>query len=84
MKIKRDCTIRNSNSGVLAYVAEHPEAIGYVSFAILNHEVKPLSINGVAPTVENAKQGMYPISRNLGSTGTGVILNPVNRNQCGQ
>ncbi|MBW2708689.1 MAG: phosphate ABC transporter substrate-binding protein [Deltaproteobacteria bacterium] len=65
MKIKGGCTIRNSNSGVLAYVAEHSEATGYVSFAILNHEVKPLSINGVAPTVENAKQGMYPISRNL-------------------
>ncbi len=62
---KGDCTIRNSNSGVLAYVAEHPEAIGYVSFAILNHEVKPLSIDGVAPTVENAKQGIYPISRKL-------------------
>jgi len=62
---KNRCVVQNSNSGVLAYVAEHPEAIGYVSFAILNHEVKPLSINDVAPTVENAKQGMYPISRKL-------------------
>lgn len=64
-RTKDICVVKNSNSGVLAYVAEHPEAIGYVSFAILNHEVKPLSINGVAPTVENAKQGIYPISRKL-------------------
>lgn len=64
-KIKGDCTILNSNSGVLAYVAEHAGAIGYVSFAILNHEVKPLPIDGVSPTMENAKQGRYPISRQL-------------------
>lgn len=64
-KPKKDCVVQNSNSGALAYVAEHPQAIGYVSFAILNHEVKAVSINGVAPTVENAKQGRYPISRQL-------------------
>ncbi|MDZ7696083.1 MAG: phosphate ABC transporter substrate-binding protein [Deltaproteobacteria bacterium] len=57
--------VESSNSGVLAYVAEHPDAIGYVSFAILNHEVKPLSINGVPPTVNSAKQGKYPILRPL-------------------
>ena len=64
-KLKKDSTVQNSNSGVLAFVAEHPDAIGYISFAILNHEVKPLSVDGVAPTVENAKQGTYPIFRQL-------------------
>jgi len=64
-QLKKHCVVQNSNSGVLAYVAEHPDAIGYVSFAILNHEVKSLSVDGVAPTVENAKQGKYPISRQL-------------------
>lgn len=63
--LKTGGVVEGSNSGVLAYVAEHPNAIGYVSFAILNHEVKPLSINGVPPTVHNAKKGKYPILRPL-------------------
>lgn len=63
--IKTDCTLQSSNSSVLAYIAEHPNAMGYVSFAILNHEIKPVSINGVTPTLENEKQRKYPISRSL-------------------
>jgi phosphate transport system substrate-binding protein len=35
-----------SNSGVLAAVAENRYAIGYVSQAYLNHEVKPVEITG--------------------------------------
>jgi len=62
---KEHWVIQDSSSGVLADVAQHPEAIGYVSFAILNHEVKALSVNGVAPTVDNARSGRYPISRQL-------------------
>ena len=34
----------NSNSGVLAQVAENEHAIGYISAAYLNHEVKQLTI----------------------------------------
>ena len=63
--VKTGAAVQNSNSGVLAYVAEHPEAIGYMSRALLNHEVKPLLVNGVAANGENAKQGKYPISRRL-------------------
>jgi phosphate transport system substrate-binding protein len=62
---KEGWTIQDSNSGVLAYVAENPGAIGYISMAILNHEVKALSVDGVAPTIDNAKAGRYPISREL-------------------
>jgi phosphate transport system substrate-binding protein len=64
-KCKEAWVVRDSNSGVLAYVAEHPEAIGYVSLAIVNHEVKALFVNGVAPTVDSAKTKRYPISRQL-------------------
>ncbi len=64
-RLKEGRIVQNSNSGVLAYVAEHPDAIGYVSFAILNHEVKPLSVNNVAPTTNNAIQNKYPIVRQL-------------------
>ena len=63
--ITPEALLKDSNSGVLAYVAEHPEAIGYVSYAFLNHEVKSLSVNGVSLNRENAKEGKYPISRRL-------------------
>jgi phosphate transport system substrate-binding protein len=62
---KEGWAIQDSNSGVLAYVAQNPGAIGYISVAILNHEVKALSVDGVAPTIDNAKAGRYPISREL-------------------
>ena len=64
-RLKENCIVQHSNSGVLAHVAEHPDAIGYVSFAILNHEVKPLSVNDVAPTTDNANKGRYPVIRQL-------------------
>ncbi|MCF8130087.1 MAG: PstS family phosphate ABC transporter substrate-binding protein [Deltaproteobacteria bacterium] len=63
--VKPGAVFQNSNSGVLAYVAEHSEAIGYISHALLNHEVRPLFVNSVAPNRENAKEGKYPISRRL-------------------
>jgi len=62
---REDWVIRDSNSGVLACVAEHPEAIGYVSLAIVNHEIKVLSVGGVAPTMDTAKARKYPVSRQL-------------------
>lgn len=64
-QLKEGCIVKGSNSGVLAYVAENPNALGYVSFAILNHEVKPVSVNGVMPSIENSRSGKYPISRKL-------------------
>jgi len=62
---REDWVIRDSNSGVLAFVAEHPEAIGYVSLAIVNHEIKVPSVGGVAPTMDTAKTRKYPIARQL-------------------
>jgi len=64
-KCREDRSVEDSNSGVLAYVAEHPEAIGYVSLAIVNHEIKVLSVGDVAPTMDAAKTRKYPVSRQL-------------------
>ena len=63
--VRPDAVLQDSNSGVLAYVAEHREAIGYIGYALLNHEVKSLSVKGVVPNRENAGKGRYPISRRL-------------------
>lgn len=69
-----------STSAVLDYVSRHPAAIGYVSMgavdaeggrtegaptAAVKHKVKTLMIEGVYPTPETVKQGMYHLSRPL-------------------
>ena len=51
------------NGPVQAAVAENENAIGYVSFSFIDDTVKPLTINGVEATAENAKSGDYALSR---------------------
>lgn len=54
-----------SSEAVVEYVAEHPEAIGYVSMARVSSRVKVLRIEGVLPTSQSAELGSYPLSRDL-------------------
>ncbi len=55
--------IQNSNGAVRTTVAGDKNAIGFISLAIVNDEVKALDIEGVAASVENIKSGSYKISR---------------------
>ena len=50
---------------VVEYVAQHPEAIGYVSMGRLSQEVKVLEIEGMAPTPKSVRQGGYHLLRPL-------------------
>lgn len=50
---------------VVEYVADRPNAIGYVSMAHVTAEVKVLKIEGLLPTPETTAQGAYPLSREL-------------------
>jgi len=63
--IREDHVTLHTNSDVLAYVAKHPDAVGYISFAYSNPEIKIISVNGVEPTIENARDKTYPILRNV-------------------
>lgn len=54
-----------SNSAVLAYVAEHRPAIGYISKSFLNPEVKALSVDGIDVASNPALAENYPIRRPL-------------------
>ena len=58
-------TIRPSNSSVLAYVAEHANAIGYVSASYLNPEVKPLTLDGIAMAENDFLLSKYHLKRPL-------------------
>jgi phosphate transport system substrate-binding protein len=50
---------------VVDYVAEHPDAIGYLSMGLLSSRVKVIRVEGVLPTPESVSEGRYPLSRDL-------------------
>ena len=59
----KEAVIANRTDIMLTNVSSDPNAIGYVSLGSLNSSVKAVSINGVAPTAANIKNGAYVISR---------------------
>ena len=63
--VRKDHQEKTANSEVLAYVAKHPNAIGYISIGYANNEIKALSINGYLPALETGNGHGYPIRRSL-------------------
>ncbi|HNS39964.1 MAG TPA: substrate-binding domain-containing protein, partial [Promineifilum sp.] len=59
----KEAIIVNKTDVMLTNIANDPNAIGYVSLGSLNDTVKALSIDGVAASAENVKNGSYPIVR---------------------
>lgn len=54
-----------SNGAVKSRVASTPAAIGFIGLGFLDDSVKPLIVNGVAPSEETVKDGSYPVARPL-------------------
>lgn len=63
--ITEDALLQQSNGQVRTLIAETPNTIAYLSFGYLDDSVKGVPIDGVEPTVENVKNGSYPIFRPL-------------------
>ncbi|NLW33302.1 MAG: phosphate ABC transporter substrate-binding protein [Fibrobacter sp.] len=59
------CTLCKSNSSILAYVAEHANAIGYVSAAYLNPDVKPVKVDGISILENDSLLSKYHMKRPL-------------------
>jgi phosphate transport system substrate-binding protein len=57
--------VQADGDSVVAYVAQTPGAIGYVSRGRVTAGVKPIAIDGVEPSPANAANGSYPIGRTL-------------------
>ncbi|MEN6351024.1 MAG: phosphate ABC transporter substrate-binding protein PstS family protein [Syntrophomonas sp.] len=55
--------IQNSTGAVGTTVAGDPKAIGFVSLASVNKNVKSLKIDGTDANVDNVKNGSYKLSR---------------------
>jgi len=54
-----------SNGAVKNRVSTTPAAIGFIGLGFIDSSVKPLLVDGVAPSAETVKNGTYPISRPL-------------------
>lgn len=52
---------QDSNGTVRSIVSQTPGAISYLSFSYVNDTIKPLSLNGYAPTEENVHVNNWPI-----------------------
>lgn len=55
----------SSNGAMKTAVSQDPNAIGYVGIGHLDDSIKGVSINGVAPSQENAASGEYKVTRLL-------------------
>lgn len=54
-----------SNGAMKVAVSQDRYALGYMSIGHLDNTVKPLSLDGITPTQDNAINGQYPVVRKL-------------------
>lgn len=54
-----------NSQAVVDYVAGDPHALGYVSMAYVNDQVRAVAIEGLLPTPENVSRGEYHLTREL-------------------
>jgi len=77
--ITGDAILQPSTGALKTLVSTTPYSIGFISFGYLDSSVKAIAIDGVEGTVENAKNGTYPIVRPLllltKGTATGEVKN---------
>ena len=60
-----DALVQDSNGAVREIVANDPNAIGYLSYGLLDDRVKAVALDSMVPTVESIKKRKYPIVRSF-------------------
>lgn len=55
----------NSNGSMKTAIAQDPNAVGYVGIGHLDKSIRGLSVEGMAPSQENAANGSYTVTRLL-------------------
>ena len=55
----------NSNGAMKTAIGQDPNAIGYVGIGHLDKSIKGVSVDGMAPSQENAASGQYTVTRLL-------------------
>lgn len=61
--ISQRAQVGNGNGVVKTIVANNPFAIGYISLGSIDNSLKPLKVNGVAPSSAAVSSGEYKVSR---------------------
>jgi phosphate transport system substrate-binding protein len=74
--INENALLQQSNGQVRTTVSTTPNSIGYLSFGFLDDNTAPVPIDSVDPTVDNVKNGSYPISRPLNMLTKGAPNEP--------
>jgi phosphate transport system substrate-binding protein len=62
-EISDEALVQDSNGSVREIVASDPQSIGYISFGVVNHQVKALAVNGIQPTLATIKSNQYTLTR---------------------
>ena len=60
-----------SNGAMKGAVSQDPYGIGYVSVGHIDETVAPVAFNGIEPSMQNVKDGKYPVARGLFSNTKG-------------
>ena len=64
-RISRRALTQESNGAVKELVKGDPSAIGYMSLGLVGKDLKPVTVDGAEPTVENVLAGRYHLVRPL-------------------
>lgn len=63
--IANTALVSEGTGSIMATVASKEAAVGFISLGYMNDTVKSVSVDGVAPNVEDVRNGSYAISRPL-------------------
>ncbi|SDP68724.1 phosphate ABC transporter substrate-binding protein [Desulforhopalus singaporensis] len=64
-EVSKKANVVVSNGAMKTAIANDPYGIGFVSVGHIDASVAPVSLDGVAPTLDNVKSGKYPVARGL-------------------
>jgi phosphate transport system substrate-binding protein len=64
-KTRSDALLLASSGTMAQAVSGNPGALGYLGLGYVSSKIKLLKINGITPTPENIREGIYPLAREL-------------------
>jgi phosphate transport system substrate-binding protein len=64
-KVTPRAQMQASSGAIVQAVSKNRYAVGYIGLGYINKSVKPLTVNGVEATIENAFSKTYPVARPL-------------------
>lgn len=65
VEVSAKANVVPSNGAMKTAIAGDPYSIGYVSVGHIDASVSPVTLDGVEPSLENVKNGSFPVARGL-------------------